>query len=179
MLKSVTLFTALFMSFVIAQPALADEIYAGVAVHDVDTPLSMGTHEEGLDFQIGYRGDGIEALSFIGSPSPYVFASINSDGDTSMLAAGLSWKFGDKIYIRPGIGLAIHDGPSFRIADNGWQTQLGSRVLFEPELSIGVRLSERVDLEATWVHVSHAGLFDKMQNPGIDNIGLRLVIKLP
>ena len=179
MKKSVALFAAFLMSFLAAQPALADEIYAGVAVHAVDTPLSMGTGEGGTDFQIGYRGDRIEALSFIGSPSPYVLASINSKGDTSMLAAGVSWKFGDKIYIRPGIGLAIHDGPSFRIADDGWQTQLGSRVLFEPELSVGVRLSERVDLEASWVHVSHAGLFDRGQNPGIDNIGLRLVIKLP
>lgn len=179
MKKSVTLFATFLMSFLAAQPALADEIYAGVAIHDVDTPLSMGTDEDGVDFQIGYRGDGIEGLSFIGSPSPYIFASVNSAGDTSMLAAGISWKFGDKIYIRPGIGLAIHDGPSFRLADDGWQTQLGSRVLFEPELSVGVRLSERVDLEASWVHVSHAGLFNKDQNPGIDNIGLRLVIKLP
>lgn len=170
---------ALFMSFILAQPALADEIYAGVAVHAIDSPLSMETGEGGTDFQIGYRGDGIEALSFIGSPSPYVFASINSDGDTSMLAAGISWKFGDKIYIRPGIGLAIHDGPSLRIDNDGWQTQLGSRVLFEPELSVGIRLSERVDLEASWVHVSHAGLFNRGQNPGLDNVGVRLVIKLP
>ena len=43
MKKSVALFAAFLMSFLAAQPALADEIYAGVAVHAVDTPLSMGT----------------------------------------------------------------------------------------------------------------------------------------
>ena len=179
MQNPVTYIVAFLMSFIAAQPALADEIYVGLAAHAIDSPLSMETGEGGIDLQIGYRGDEIEALSFIGSPSPYVFASINSDGDTNMLAAGISWKFGDKIYIRPGIGLAIHDGPSLRIADDGWQTQLGSRVLFEPELSIGVQISERVDLEASWVHVSHAGVFNRGQNPGLDNVGLRLVVKLP
>ncbi|QTD54978.1 acyloxyacyl hydrolase [Parasphingorhabdus cellanae] len=161
------------------QQATAQEIFVGVAAHEVDTPLSMKIGEEGVDLQVGYRGKRIEALSAIGAPSPYIFASINSAGDTSLIAAGLSWKIGTKFYLRPGIGLAIHDGPSLRFAPDGSQTQLGSRILFEPELAIGVQLSERIDLEASWVHVSHAQLFNGNQNPGLDIIGARLVIKLP
>ncbi|MEP2101557.1 MAG: acyloxyacyl hydrolase [Parasphingorhabdus sp.] len=165
--------------FASAHPAAAQEIFVGVAAHEVDTPLSFKIDEEGVDFQAGYRGKRIEALSIIGAPSPYIFASINSAGDTSLVAAGLSWKIGDKFYLRPGIGLAIHDGPSLRFASDGTQTQLGSRILFEPELAVGVQLSERIDLEASWVHVSHAQIFNGNQNPGLDIIGARLVIKLP
>ncbi len=170
---------ALAAALITAQPAQAEEIFIGIAAHEVNTPLSFKIDEEGADFQVGYRGDKIEGLAFIGAPSPYVFASINSAGDTNIFAAGLSWKFGKKIYVRPGIGLAVHTGPSLRFAPDGSQTQLGSRILFEPEIAIGARLSDRIDLEASWVHVSHAQLFNRQQNPGLDIIGMRLVIKLP
>ncbi|GAB5487087.1 MAG: acyloxyacyl hydrolase [Parasphingorhabdus sp.] len=162
-----------------ASPAQADEIFAGIGSQDIATPLAQDTGAEGVDFQLGYRGDPIEALSFIAKPSPYVLASVNSSGDTSFAAVGLSWKFGEKIYLRPGIGIAIHDGPELAFAPDGSQTQLGSRILFEPELAVGVRLSQRVDLEVSWVHLSHGQVFSRVQNPGIDSVGMRLVIKLP
>ena len=76
----------------------------------------------------------------------------------------------------PGIGIAIHTGSD----DNFNRTDriaFGSRVLFEPELGVGFRLSDRASLEASWVHMSHAQLFGR-QNPGIDNIGARLSWKL-
>jgi lipid A 3-O-deacylase len=81
-------------------------------------------------------------------------------------------KFGDQVYVRPGIGLAVHNGSAgnFNRTD---RIAFGSRVLFEPELGIGARLSERVTAEASIVHMSHATLFGR-QNPGIDNIGVRL-----
>jgi len=44
-------------------------------------------------------------------------------------------------------------------------------VLFEPELGLGFQLSERVAVEATWVHASHAQLLSR-QNPGLDSIGI-------
>lgn len=170
---------SVFALYAVVQPVAAQEIFIGVAAHEVDTPLSFKIDEQGVDVQAGYRGKRIEALSVIGAPSPYIFASVNTAGDTSLVAAGLSWKIGNRFYLRPGIGLAIHDGPSLRFAPDGSQTQLGSRILFEPELAVGVQLSERIDLEASWVHVSHAQLFNGNQNPGLDIIGARLVIKLP
>jgi len=33
-------------------------------------------------------------------------------------------------------------------------------------------------IEASWVHMSHAQIFGK-QNPGMDNLGVRLSIQLP
>jgi len=172
-------YLTVFLGFALAPPAHADEIYGGFAAHQLVTIIAVDSNQDGVDLQAGYRGDRIEALSVIGKPSPYLLASVNLSGDTSFVAVGLSWKFGDKIYVRPGIGLAIHDGPKLRFAPDGSQTQLGSRVLFEPELSVGVRLSVKVDLEATWVHLSHAGIFSRVQNPGLDIIGARLLLKLP
>ena len=61
---------------------------------------------------------------------------------------------------------------------NGLRTDLGSRILFEPELGLGYRISDRVAIEAAWVHVSHAQLLSR-QNPGMDSIGLRLSFRLP
>ena len=177
--KYFALFTTFLIELVGSQPALADEIYGGVAAHQVVSIIAVDSDQEGVDFQAGYRGDPIEALSFIGKPSPYLLASVNLSGDTSFAAAGLSWKFGDRFYLRPGIGIAIHDGPELQFAPDGSQLQLGSRVLFEPELSVGARLSETVDIEATWVHLSHAGLFSDVQNPGLDIMGVRLVLELP
>lgn len=166
-------------AMILASPAHADEIFAGIGSQDIVNLMAQDTGAEGVDFQLGYRGDPIEALSFIANPSPYVLASVNSSGDTSFAAVGLSWKFGEKVYLRPGIGIAVHDGPKLAFAPDGSQTQLGSRVLFEPELAVGLYLSKHVDLELSWTHLSHGQIFSKIQNPGIDTIGMRLVVKLP
>jgi hypothetical protein len=155
-----------------ASPAYADEIFVGVYAHDVDTPLNLRGFNEGVDLQLGWRGERIRALSAVGAPSPYAFAALNTAGDMHYAAAGVSWKIGGRVYVRPGIGLAVHTGPvEPRLPQPN--RGMGSRILFEPELGIGVEVNERLSVEASLVHMSHATLFDD-QNPGIDNIGVRL-----
>ncbi len=156
--------------------AQAQEIFGGVLVHDVDTFLTKGGFEDGADVQIGWRGDRIEALRFIGRPSPYVFGSLHSGGDTHFAAAGLSWRIGDRLFLRPGIGLAIHSRDDDLVV-NGLRRDLGSRITFEPEISVGYQVSPRLAVEAAWVHLSHAQLFSR-QNPGMDSIGVRLSYRL-
>jgi lipid A 3-O-deacylase len=159
------------------KPAAAGEVFGGVLSHEVNTPFTLKTFENGVDFQIGYRADKIVNFPLIGGPSPYAFVSLNSAGDTSFAAAGLSWKFGKTLYIRPGIGLAIHTG---KIPINGAgakRIDLGSRVLFEPELGVGYQLNDRLSVEASWTHISNAQLLSG-QNPGLDMIGLRAHIRL-
>ena len=157
-----------------AAPAHAGEVFGGIYAHAVNTPFSLeGGREQGVDFQLGYRGGRL----FPGlGLQPYVFGALNSAGDTSYAAAGLSWKFGDKLFVRPGLGLAIHNGSADKF-DRPDRIALGSRILFEPELGIGIRLAPRLTLEASWVHMSHATLFSR-QNPGIDNIGARFSLAL-
>ena len=162
--------------FAVAAPAHAGEIFGGLYVHGVDTPLTLGgSPEGGVDVQIGYRGGPI--LPFL-KLQPYLFGALNSRGDTSYAAVGLSRKFGDRIYVRPGLGLAIHNGSTANFDNpSNNRIEFGSRILFEPELGIGTRINQRLTIEASWVHMSHATLFGG-QNPGIDNIGARINLAL-
>jgi lipid A 3-O-deacylase len=155
-----------------AVPAEASEIFGGVYSHDVETALTRSGFERGADFQLGWRGGRIEALRAIGAPSPQVFASVNSAGDTNYAAAGIAWKLGKPLYIRPGVGIAVHDGPG-RVVPGDQRIDFGSRVLAELEFGVGLDLGGLVSAELSWVHLSHGQLLSP-QNPGIDNIGLRL-----
>lgn len=171
-------FAALAVSvFVSPSAARADELFGGLLVHDVDTPITRSGIERGLDVQLGWRGERIGALGFIGSPEPYAFGSLNTQGATNFAAAGLSWTIGGRLFVRPGVGLAIHDGPG-RVVPGDGRIDFGSRILFEPEVSIGYRVNPRLSVEASWVHLSHAQLFGG-QNPGMDSIGARLSYRLP
>lgn len=164
---------------VAAVPAAAQEVFAGVYVHAVDTPFTLPTGEGGADLEVGYRFARQDALGLIGKPAPYLVASVNSGGDTSFAGGGLSWKIGHgQFYVRPAVGLVVHDGPRLRVGANGRRTDLGSPVLFEPEIALGTRLSDKLSVEASWVHISHARLFNRHQNPGIDMMGARLVLAL-
>ena len=167
----------LTLALAAAAPVRAAELFVGVLAHDVDSPLTKGGLEDGADLQLGWRGDRIRVLSFIGAPAPYAFGSLATGGDTHFAAAGLSWRIGGRLFVRPGIGLAVHSRGTHGVA-NGLRTDLGSRILFEPELGIGYQLSESVSVEASWVHISHAQLLDR-QNPGMDSVGLRLSWRLP
>jgi len=171
---------AVVAAFLPASRATAQEVFGGLYKHQVVTFGSRDIGEGGYDVEIGYRHKRAEFLSFIGKPSPYVLASVNLQGDTSFVSAGLSWKIGEgKFYVRPGLGLAIHDGPARRYdPDSGRRTDLGSRLLLQPEFGIGVRVTDKAAIEAGWVHVSHTTLFNGTQNPALDMFGLRLVYSL-
>ncbi len=156
-------------------PALAGEIFGGLLVHDVDTFLTKSGVEEGIDVQLGWRGGRIG-----GTPlQPYVFGSLHTKGQTHYAAAGISAKFGDALFIRPGVGLAVHTGSAENFQDpTNDEVEFGTRLLFAPELGVGARINPRTTIEASWVHLSHAQLFGR-QNPGIDNIGVRVSFELP
>jgi hypothetical protein len=155
-------------------PAHAGEIFGGLYIHDVDTPLTKSGVEGGADAQLGWRGGRIGATPL----QPYIFGALNTAGETSYAAVGLSARFGSSVYVRPGLGIAVHNGSARNFEDptNG-EIDFGSRVLFEPELGIGARINEHLSIEASWVHMSHAQLFGR-QNPGVDNIGVRLNLAL-
>lgn len=156
-----------------AAPASAADLFGGVYVHDVKTPLDKAGLEGGMDVMAGYRGGRIARTPL----QPYVFGAFNTRGKTSYAAVGLSAKFGQAIYVRPGLGLAIHSGSTANHELTSDRIAFGSRILFEPEVNVGARLNDRLSLEASWVHMSHATLFSR-QNPGIDNLGVRLNLAL-
>ena len=159
-------------ALIVPTAASAAELFGGAYVHDVDTPLTKSGIEGGVDLMLGLRGGRIGATPL----QPYGFVVVNSSGETSYGAIGISAKFGEAVYVRPGVGLALHTGSDgdFQRPD---KIAFGSRILFEPEIAVGARLNDRLSVEASWVHMSHGTLFSR-QNPGIDNFGVRLNLKL-
>ena len=152
--------------------AQAGELFGGLYAHDVKLPTDKSGIERGADIELGYRGGRIGHTPL----QPYVFGALNTAGETDYAAVGLSAKLGRRLYVRPGLGIAVHNGS----ADKYYRTDriaFGSRVLFEPELAVGTEINSRLSVEASWVHMSHAQLFGR-QNPGIDNLGVRLNLKL-
>src|SRR5689334_24513209 len=134
-----------------ASPAAASEVFGGIYAHDVKTPLDKSGVESGADIQVGWRGDGIGHTPL----QPYVFGAVNTAGDTNYAAAGLSAKFGRSIYVRPGLGLAIHTGSTKDFQDpTNDKIEFGSRVLFEPEIGVGTQLSDRLSVERSEEHTS-------------------------
>lgn len=165
---------ALAAAAAIPSAAQASEVFGGLYVHDVDTPLSLSGVEGGADIQLGLRGGKIGHTPL----QPYVFGALNTAGETNYAAVGLSARFGGRLFIRPGLGLAVHTGSAKNYEDpsNG-KVDFGSRILFEPELGVGFQATDRLGIEASWVHLSHAQLFGR-QNPGMDNIGVRVTLGL-
>jgi hypothetical protein len=178
----------------VAGAAEASEVWLGAYAHDVEDGLSIGHYEDGAQVAAGLIGSPMERLRRIGRPSPYVLAAVNTDGGTNYAAAGLSWRLNlrsdGRVYLRPGVGLAVHDSdtdhpspyePGITLSEQAnrfrrgrEEIDLGSRVLFQPEVALGWRVTERVAVEASWLHISHGQLFGR-QNPGLSDIGIRLV----
>jgi lipid A 3-O-deacylase len=155
-----------------AVPAHAGEVFGGLYVHDVDTPLTFSGIEGGADVMLGYRGGRIGRTPL----QPYGFVGLNTAGETSYAAIGIAARFGGKFYVRPGVGLAIHNGSDADFFRRD-KIAFGSRILFEPEIAVGAQVNDRLSIEASWVHMSHAQLFGR-ENPGMDNFGVRLNLGL-
>lgn len=172
-------------------PAAAGELFAGVYAHDVDDPLSAGKFEHGAQIVAGARTAALDELTFLGRPRVHLLAGVNTKGGLNYVASGLAWRFSltRTVYLQPGIGVAIHDNrvgfpspnaPEISAAErlkrsNDARTKLdlGSRVLFEPELTLGWKATDRLSVELSWIHLSHAFLADGY-NPGVADVGLRL-----
>jgi hypothetical protein len=178
-------------------PALAGEAFLGLYAHDVDDRLSIAhSPESGQQVIGGWRSEPVESWGALRRPQVHVLAAVNTAGGVNYAAAGLSWRIhlgeAKRFYVQPGIGVAVHTGKvnlasPFAPGITAEQQQrrlrayrehldLGSRVLFEPELSLGWRASERLALELSWIHLSHAQLAGR-QNPGLGELGVRAVYR--
>ncbi|MFL5296603.1 MAG: acyloxyacyl hydrolase [Phenylobacterium sp.] len=175
--------------------ARAGEAMFGVYAHDIDDQISIGHKETGQQIVFGVRTAALDELAAVGRPHVHLIAGINDHGGTDYLAAGLSWRlwFRDtRLYFEPGIGLSVHTGPvrlpspdaaGITVAealrrqhDIDTRLDLGSRVLFEPEWSLGWKATDRMSVELSWIHQSHAQLAGR-HNPGLGDFGMRAVYR--
>ena len=129
--------------------------------------------EGGADFQLGWRGGAIGRTPL----QPYIFGALNTAGDTSYAAAGMSAKFGDAYLCPPG---PRHCNPQ-RLGEEVPGPDQRQDRLRQPR-PVRARAGDRragqppPSIEASWVHMSHAQLFGR-QNPGIDNFGVRAELR--
>ena len=181
--------------------ARSAELLVGAFAHDVTfigdlIGVGAAGREGGRDLQIGMRSDRVDALGLIGRPQAHGLVSINSDGTSNFVAAGLSWPIylPGQFYVRPGLGLAYTDGEAGLPAVNAPELtppeiqrrlkrynsriDFGSQLLFQPELSIGRVLTPRWSAELTYIHLSNGQVFARGKNQGLDDVGLRLIYKL-
>ncbi len=102
--------------FSLASPAAGQisEVRLGTNIHDINwTGLGNG---EAKERSIAINGEVVfekaKALKFIGSPRPYIGATINLENETSYGGAGLLWRksFAEKFYIDASFGLVAHNG---------------------------------------------------------------------
>ena len=179
----------------VAGPTVAGEALLGVYSHDISDSVSLGGFEKGPQIVAGVRTASLDELAFAFKPRVHLIVGVNTRGGTNYAAAGLSWRFNfanDRFYLQPGIGAAVHTGkvdlpspeePGLTLAERqrrllDWQTKLdlGSRVLFEPELSLGWKATDRFSVELSWIHLSH-GQLAGTQNPGLGDFGIRAVYR--
>ena len=189
------LFAAGVAAALMARPAFAGEAFAGVYAHDIRDRVAIGGMESGQQVVFGARTAALDELSAIGRPHVHLLAGVNTAGGTDYLAAGFDWRFtfgGGRFYVEPGIGAGVHTGrvnlpspfaPGISATEaqrrqHDWDTKLdlGSRLLFEPELAVGWKATQRLSVEVSWIHLSHAQLAGP-QNPGLSDIGLRAVYR--
>ena len=173
-MKPTAILCAAVLAAAVPGTAHAGEVFGGAYVHDVKLPTNLSGFERGADLQVGYRGGRIGKTPL----QWYAFGALNTAGETSYVATGLAARFGlgNGFYIRPGLGIALHNGSAGKFYRTD-KIAFGSRVLFEPELGLGKQINDRVSIEASWVHMSHAQLRGR-ENPGIDNLGFRVNLAL-
>lgn len=113
-------------------------------------------------------------LSGIGAPRPYIGADIAlSDHPIHVLYAGLNWE----AYVSQNVYFGFSAGGSFNTRraetnDEGEEKDLGSRILFHLQASVGVDLTENLTAQAYINHFSNAQLGDS--NDGLESVGVRL-----
>lgn len=152
---------------------LLDEVRGGVFYHELHGPEegSVDINAEILTSRLPL----IDPASpwYWLSPRLHLGTSINTDGDTSHVYAGLTFTIDvtERFFIEGSFGGAIHDGETGNNVAPG-RNALGCSPLFRESASIGYRFNESWSLMATIEHLSNADLCD--QNRGLTNAGLRL-----
>ncbi|GIK47682.1 MAG: deacylase [Alphaproteobacteria bacterium] len=144
--------------------------------------------EEGANIEIDIVSSSPDFLNLIGSPRPYVMASLNTDDGVSFAGVGVVWRweFADGWAFEPGFGYIVHDGeldnpyPSLSpeaVAFERENQLLGSRDLFRSSFALEREFGPHHALQLYWAHMSHGQILDTGRNQGLDFVGLRYLYR--
>lgn len=177
-------------SFTATATAKIDEIRIG-AVGNIrsDHGDIVEGKEEGANIEFDIVSSSPDFLNLIGSPRPYVMASLNTDDGVSFGGVGLIWRweFADGWAFEPGFGYIIHSGeidnpftlgtPEAAAFEENHQL-LGSRDLFRSSFALEREFGSRYALQLYWQHMSHGQILDEGRNQGLDYVGVRFIYRL-
>jgi lipid A 3-O-deacylase len=153
-----------------------DEVRLGLLAHNVE-PSNV---EDGVDFSLevllrrsSYAYDST-FLNVVLRPRVHLGVSVNLEGETSQLYAGLTWdaKLAPRLSLELSFGGALHNGPT----GDGHEDSYGCSLNFRESVSLGYAIDDRWTVYGTVAHMSNADLCD--YNTGITSVGLRLGYKL-
>lgn len=156
--------------------ALADNYHkhewrAGVLAHNKG-PIASET-EDGPDINLAYHHL-LKAYSWAGIYA-HGGAVINLADGTSYVYTGLNTQhfFGEsRVFFEIGGGLAVHDGDLEKKSPD--RREMGSRVLFHLESSLGYNFNNGMSLSFFFDHISNGSILNNDDNRGLDTYGLRL-----
>lgn len=175
----------------VAGPSWADDVFAAVYDHGLFAP----THgEHGADIMVGYRTAPMRSWTWLARPEVHVFLSANSQVPTDFAAVGLNWPltiaYGGRLYVRPGFGIAYTTGQAGignsadttvgaaeherRLHLTQTRIDFGDHWLFEPELAFGYKVTPKIAVEASYVHLSNGQILHHGKNQGLDDLGVRV-----
>ena len=150
---------------------ILSEIRIGYLSHDVG--LLGSKHEKGPDInaEVLFCVPGAPLFRKILSPRPHLGFTLNTEGHTSQVYAGLSWEknLGTRLFVGFSLGLSGHNGGTTYQKDG--RKALGLRVLFRESLQLGYLLGDHHALSLMLDHISNANLADS--NPGMETFGFR------
>jgi len=97
----------------------------------------------------------------------FVDLNVNTRGNTSFVAAGVELTFGDVLFFRPGLGLAVHDG---KLDGGPSDLKFGSRLLVYARWDVGIKFDDSTSVALRLEHLSNG--HRATPNNGLDNWGI-------
>jgi lipid A 3-O-deacylase len=156
-------------------PALAgdgpvDEVRLGV--YDHNSNLFASRHETSdpdINAEILFKAP--SWLEWMAQPRINLGANINTGNGTSIAYTGLTWTydFAQAWFVEGSFGGAIHNGETDK--QTASKLDLGCRIMFHENASLGYRVTANSSLMLTVDHMSNASLCSP--NPGLTDIGIR------
>jgi lipid A 3-O-deacylase len=163
-----------------AQTKYINEVKFGVLAHDI--PFLGSSKEKGADINAELLFASPGFLKAIWAPRPHIGLSINTNGDTNHVYAGLTWEwalFRNVLRSNDAFTAGFSFGPSFndglRDTRRSDKKALGSNILFHESVELGYRITPMHSISIYTDHISNARLAKR--NEGITNAGLRFGIK--
>jgi lipid A 3-O-deacylase len=184
-----TLFLAIAAMTVPAQ-AKIEEVRIGAVgnIRDDHGEIVEGKHE-GANIELEFVSSSPDFLNIIGSPRPYFFGSIATEGGgVNFGGVGVVWRweFADGWAFEPGFGYIVHDGELDNpfaegspdgIAFEADNQLLGSRDLFRSTFALEREFGDHAAMQMYWQHMSHGQILDSGRNQGLDYVGLRFLYR--